>query len=441
MQEGNHMFDKAKKGILAIAVLVVIIIALIIMQSFKKMESANETIETQPYTSGNPQGPTIESLAARLENRSTREAEIEQELDKLKQTNTEQLNKFSQSIDDKFEKQSEAQATALAEALENIKTVLSQQYTIQTNDNNNDYDINGRDKSNNNFVWISNSAPTSIAKQNHEDEYSDDWGEFKTESNTVSSNNNDNRKVINTPYLTINKNATLMDATLMGPLIGRIPVDGHIDDPYPFKVILGKENLATNGFDIPGLEGIVASGFAKGDMALSCARGEVTSLTFIFPDGTISTSSSETAELSELRNASTLGYIANNRGNPCIRGEFKTNASKYLADRMLMSGIEGAGDAFSSAQTTTDTNSDGSHSSFLTGSMGKFIGGQVASNSAHEASDWLRARQANSFDVVYVPTGQDIVVNITKEIHIDKDSNARKISYVQDKKHTVAHLD
>jgi integrating conjugative element protein (TIGR03752 family) len=37
----------------------------------------------------------------------------------------------------------------------------------------------------------------------------------------------------------------------MTALLGRIPVDGKVTDPYPFKVMIGKDNLTANGIELP----------------------------------------------------------------------------------------------------------------------------------------------------------------------------------------------
>ena len=96
-----------------------------------------------------------------------------------------------------------------------------------------------------------------------------------------------------TPAYTVPRNSTLIGSTGMTALIGRIPKDGTIEDPFPFKVIVGKENLAANGLQIPGLDGMIFSGKASGDWTLSCVRGQLHSVTYVFADGTIRTLSSD----------------------------------------------------------------------------------------------------------------------------------------------------
>ena len=59
------------------------------------------------------------------------------------------------------------------------------------------------------------------------------------------------------PVYTVPRNATLIGATAMTGLIGRIPREGEVVDPFPFKLLVGSSNLAANGLTVPGLSGMV----------------------------------------------------------------------------------------------------------------------------------------------------------------------------------------
>lgn len=66
-------------------------------------------------------------------------------------------------------------------------------------------------------------------------------------------------------------------------LIGRVPVDRTINDPYPFKILIGPDNLTANGIELRTSPTRVASRTAStGDWTLSCVRGQIRSLTFVF---------------------------------------------------------------------------------------------------------------------------------------------------------------
>jgi integrating conjugative element protein (TIGR03752 family) len=91
------------------------------------------------------------------------------------------------------------------------------------------------------------------------------------------------------PVYTVPRNATLIGSTAMTALVGRVPVQGQVRDPMPFKVITGADNLAANGLTVPGVQGMVWSGTAIGDWTLSCVTGRLDSVTFVFEDGTVRT--------------------------------------------------------------------------------------------------------------------------------------------------------
>ena len=230
-----------------------------------------------------------------------------------------------------------------------------------------------------------------------------------------------------TPYYTIPVNATLTGAVAMQPIMGRIPIEGKVTDPYAFKVIIGPKNLAANGIDIPeDIQGVVASGVAEGDMLGSCARGEITSMTFVFHDGRISTTQG--------KHDAPLGIIAAANGNPCILGEFHSNAALYLGAQATLSGLQGYGNALSQAQMSHTLNADKSTAlSTLIGSANQYALGQGFSSSAQAAAKWWEQRVQNSFDFVYVPhidpktkKPLELNINITQEIPIDYDPSGKK---------------
>lgn len=241
------------------------------------------------------------------------------------------------------------------------------------------------------------------------------------------------------PYYTIPVNATLTGAVAMQPIIGRIPIDGKVTDPYAFKVIIGAKNLAANGVDIPeSIQGIVASGVAQGDLLGSCARGEITSMTFVFQDGRISTKQSQ--------HDTPLGVIASAHGNPCILGELHSNAGYYLGAQAALSGLQGYGNALSQAQLShTNGTESASTLSQLVGNTHQYALGQGFSASAQAASKWWEQRIQNSFDFIYVPhihprTHQplQLAINITQEIPIDYDPAGRKVAYPHENQTKIA---
>ena len=244
---------------------------------------------------------------------------------------------------------------------------------------------------------------------------------------------NSGAKVLNpaTPVYTIPRNATLIGSTAMTALVGRVPVKGQVRDPMPFKVIAGKDNLAANGLTIPGVQGMIWSGTAIGDWTLSCVSGQLESVTFVFEDGTIQTLSSDdnSTRGSSGNRDKPLGWISDARGIPCISGERKTNAPAYLTQRIGAMAIEAAAQAAAQSETTTVVSDTGTASSTVTGDAGKYILGKTASGGSQEVARWLRERQAQNFDAVFVPAGIELAIHVDHELPIDFHANGRKLHH------------
>ncbi|MEW8048428.1 MAG: TIGR03752 family integrating conjugative element protein [Candidatus Thiodiazotropha sp.] len=246
------------------------------------------------------------------------------------------------------------------------------------------------------------------------------------------------------PVYTIPQNATLFTNDTLTALVGIVPnLNGSVIDPIRFKVITGDINLATNRQFLPeGVKDIVWSGIAIGNREMSCVRGEVHSVTFTFHDGTIRTINSQTDSGKNVLGGKMLGYLATRQGNPCIPGTLITNAQDYLTDRMLASGAAALASSFADTQRTTTQFSDGTTSSFFTGDEGEYIAGQTLAGSLSELTQYLRERQRNAVDLVYLDAGQDVVLHVESQIDIDYDPEGRKLNHALDATNQLSyHLD
>jgi integrating conjugative element protein (TIGR03752 family) len=250
------------------------------------------------------------------------------------------------------------------------------------------------------------------------------------------------------PFHTVPRNATLLGSTALTALIGRVPNRGQVEDPFPFKVLVGRDNLAANGLEIPHVFGMVFAGTAFGDWTLGCVRGHVDSVTFVFDDGTIRTISDSgsggtgqggaTAQTGASGGAAGtatihrgLGWISDRRGIPCVSGRRISNAVDYLGGRMLAHGVETAGKAYARSQQTFIANPLGGITSEVTGDPAKYALGETAAGSASELAQFIAERQAQQFDVVYVDTGAEVAVHLDRELQIDYDPNGRKLDYAR----------
>ncbi|AYC17879.1 hypothetical protein DZA65_00974 [Dickeya dianthicola] len=261
--------------------------------------------------------------------------------------------------------------------------------------------------------------------------------ELDRKSGSASLNDNGTQGPVD-PVYTLPENSTLVGSQAMTALLGRIPIDGKVVDPYPFKAIIGKDNLTANGIELPDVEGAIVSGTATGDWTLSCVRGSVTSITFVFTDGTVRTlpRPSDKADSSGGQNNSgngsaggSIGWISDEHGIPCLAGERKSNASTYLPTIALLAGASAAGDALAQNQNTSQTNAYGGVTSTLTGDAGQVVLGKAFSGSTKEIVDWVKSRYGQTFDAIYVQPGARVAVHITRQLAIDYEEKGRKVKY------------
>src|SRR3546814_4665318 len=84
--------------------------------------------------------------------------------------------------------------------------------------------------------------------------------------------------------------------------------------------------------DMPDVAGVGFSGTASGDWTLSCVRGQVRSITFVFHAGTIRTIPEDSERNNQRNNQEDgLGWISDPYGIPCVSGDRRSNAQQSLS--------------------------------------------------------------------------------------------------------------
>lgn len=269
------------------------------------------------------------------------------------------------------------------------------------------------------------------------------------------------KKSVTTPHFTIPARATIMDAVAMTAMIGRVPVGGRVQDPFPVKFIIGDDNLATNGLSIPGLQGIVAEGIATGNWNLSCVSVQLTGATFTFadgrvqhlpntdknefegrPEGQMETNPMASAE-GKSRGASgdPIGYISNPQGVPCIGGVRVTDAPQQLAQMGLLGMAKSYFDAKANAETTNTVNPLGGSNSTVTGDQVKFANNATAAGAMQTVIDFYRTHTRDSFDAIVVNPGEKVSLHITRDLYVDYNTGSRKLVYTQGNKNGSRKMD
>lgn len=234
-----------------------------------------------------------------------------------------------------------------------------------------------------------------------------------------------------TPVYTLPTNATLMGSVAMTALIGRVPVDGTVNDPYPFKVLIGQDNLTANGIDMPDVAGAVVSGTASGDWTLSCVRGHIRSITFVFTDGTIRTlpEGNRSQNNDSKSSQGGLGWISDPYGIPCVTGERRSNAQQYLGSQALITAA-GAGAASlidSDTGRVAYASNDGSVGTV--GISGNEAMERVLAAGAQDMSQWVNKLYGQAFAAVYVKPGAKVAVHIEDPITLDHDPVGRRVNH------------
>ncbi len=232
------------------------------------------------------------------------------------------------------------------------------------------------------------------------------------------------------PRYTINDTATLFTNTTMTALLGRVPISNKVVDPFRFKVITGADNLAASGLRLPpAIKHIVWTGYTVGNRELSCVSAYFDTVTLVFEDGTISTTTVKQETRRKSAESRYLGYVSTKRGNPCIRGVLYSNANDYLKDRIALATIAAASDAAAASESTTVLNNSGTFSTGITGDTTRFIGARALSGGLDEAVEYLRERMRDAYDVVFVGTGQHLTIHVEHQIEFDYDPKGRKLDH------------
>jgi len=233
------------------------------------------------------------------------------------------------------------------------------------------------------------------------------------------------------PVYTIPDAATLVNNSMMTPLVGRVPFMGRLTDPFRFKLMTGADNLAANGLRIPGVANAVWTGYAVGVREQSCVRAYLDTVTFVFEDGRIHTvhrgkgHGQNGGPVSVNEN---LGYLTDPWGKPCIRGQFFDNAGSYLKDRGIAAFLDGLANAYANSQVTVDRTAYGLNS-YVSGHTYEYALGKGVSGATGEIANYVRERASDAFDVVYVPPGQNVQIFVEAEIPINYDTTGRKLQY------------
>ena len=217
---------------------------------------------------------------------------------------------------------------------------------------------------------------------------------------------------------------TIVDATALTALVGRLPVDGHIESPWRFKLLSKARNITSRGHRVPGLKGMIWSGVAYGDLTLSCVSATVDTVAYVYDDGVVHTQKTP-PNPDDI--TSGIGWLSDDRGNPCIPGDLKTNAPAVIARGVTAGTLSGLARGYAEAQTTRRSGSEGETTTTITGDAEDYALANAVAGAVEESNAWFRRRLGQSFDAIYVPAGKTVVIHIEQQVNLDRPADLRRL--------------
>jgi len=221
--------------------------------------------------------------------------------------------------------------------------------------------------------------------------------------------------------------ASIVYTRALTALVGRIPVNGRLENAWRFKLISRPDNFTSKLYSVPDLEGVIWTGLAHGDYTLSCVSGTIDTITFVFRDGTIHTQRSPPNPDDVTQG---LGWISDEYGNPCLPGVLKTNAPQFIRRSVLSGFFSGLSRGYADAQTTrTHDRPNNQTIREVTGDQDDYALANAAADAVSQTEQWMRQRMNQSFDAIYLPAGQNVVIHIEQQVQLDYDPSGRQIDH------------
>ena len=218
--------------------------------------------------------------------------------------------------------------------------------------------------------------------------------------------NNENRNII--------PPGAMIPSQTITALIGRIPVDGRVEEAWPFKAVATDVAHVANFYETD-VHGMILEGTAFGDYSFKCVRGKIDRINITLADGRVVTAAS---------GDDGLGWISDIGSNPCLRGLYVSNISEHLGKQTFFEILSSAARATARAEQTNIVSADGVTRSEITGDELRATFAEGIAGLADSAKEFYEQR-GDAWDAVYVKPNQKIVVHITEEVILKPDDSKK----------------
>ena len=210
--------------------------------------------------------------------------------------------------------------------------------------------------------------------------------------------------------------ATVIQGVTLTAAIGRLPVRGQLNEPWPIKVISTMEGYAPNGYAVDAAQ-MIWDGRAFGDANFECVRVILTRVTAVLPGKVVSFVEASDSEKG-------LGYLSDAYGHPCLKGKLISNAAKRITVEAILGLAQGIGEGYADAQRTRTISPGGNTIESVTGEEVRVLIGQGFARSADNVRSYLASRY-DVWDAIYVPPEQEVVINVDQPLEFIYDSNKK----------------
>ncbi|WP_203368706.1 hypothetical protein [Cysteiniphilum marinum] len=237
------------------------------------------------------------------------------------------------------------------------------------------------------------------------------------------------------PAYTIANPSVLSNVIPLTPIVGRVPKGDNqlVWSPFQMLFMVEDPNFTSNEHQLDdALPKMLGTATCVGDLLAAASACYVNTLTYIFPDGTISTVTADTNNGSGFKG---LGYLTDAWGNPQIHGERKTAMGLRLAMSGVTAGVSAYGSGLAQSATQQNETSVGSIVQQIT-DANQYAMGQAINSTAQGVNDEWKDISKNLFDFVYTSNWdadtqrlKRFNVVITKELGFDYNENGRKLRH------------
>jgi len=201
--------------------------------------------------------------------------------------------------------------------------------------------------------------------------------------------------------------ASMIEGITLTAAIGRLPVRGQLNEPWPVKVVSAMKGYAANGYALDASQ-MIWDGRAFGDANFECVRVVLSRVTSVLPGRVISFVEAADDERG-------LAYLSDASGNPCLRGKLITNAAKRLTVEAVLGVAQGVGEAYADTQRTRTVTPDGNTLERVTGEEVPVLLGEGFAQSVSNVRNYLAARH-DVWDAIYVAPEQPVVINVDQAL-------------------------